>query len=93
VVCRSRDHQRNVDLALKKLDLRIWIKTATDAGEKMTNVEERAVGSMEKPRQQGSGFGWDKSYMTTDKTSRDVRRTKGLAASAKINIKERGGKR
>jgi hypothetical protein len=31
--------------------------------------------------------------MTTDKTSKDVRRARGLAASTKINIKERGGKR
>lgn len=46
----DRDHQRNVNLALKKLNLRIWIKTATDAGEKMTNVEERATSSVEKPR-------------------------------------------
>jgi hypothetical protein len=48
----DRDHRRNVNLALKKLDLRIWIKTATDAGEKMTNLEERATSSVEKPRQQ-----------------------------------------
>jgi hypothetical protein len=39
----NRDHQRNVYLALKKLDLRTWIKTAIDVGEKTANMEERAI--------------------------------------------------
>jgi hypothetical protein len=61
-----RDPWRNVDLAMKKLDIRTW-KTSTNTGEKIVNVKERATNSMEKPRYQGSGFGWDKSYMTMDK--------------------------
>jgi len=40
----DRDPRNNVDIALKKQDLRTC-KTATDAVEQTTNVEERATGS------------------------------------------------
>jgi hypothetical protein len=49
---------------------------ATDAREKTTNVEKRATSSVKKPRHQGGGFGRDKSYMTMDKTSKEVKRTR-----------------
>jgi len=38
---------------LKKLDLRTWIKTTTDVGEKIVNEEEKATGTVEKPKHRG----------------------------------------
>lgn len=49
---RCQGYRRNVDLALKNLDLRTS-KPATNAGEKPANVEEEETGMVEKPRPRG----------------------------------------
>jgi hypothetical protein len=72
----DRDHWKNVDLAFKKVDLRTWIKTTTDVGEKTVNEEDKAPDTMEKPKYQGSLFKLDKSYETTNKISKEVKRAK-----------------
>jgi 5-methylcytosine-specific restriction endonuclease McrA len=44
----GRDHRRNVNLALKKSNLRIWTKTVTDAGKLMDNMVEEDISTVEK---------------------------------------------
>jgi hypothetical protein len=68
--------RKNVDLASKKLDLRTWTKTATDAGKPIENMVEEDTGTVEKPRHRGCNYGQDKSYEMIDKTSIEVRRTR-----------------
>jgi hypothetical protein len=89
------DHRRNVDLAFKKSYLRTWIKPAIHAGKKMANKEESETGIVEQPRHKNCNSVRNKSYKTTNKISREVRRARETfsqtTTKSKNSIKERGG--
>lgn len=67
----DRNYRRNIDLTLKKPDLKTWIKTATDFRKKTADKEKKVTGMEEKPRHGDSGFKQDKSYGMIDRTSKD----------------------